>query len=197
MNFIYLIDDAIDWNKTGVWVAIIALALGFIGIVFKAGGIKKTIDIVEKDVGEIKTTLQDFSVRFAITESRVADLWTPRTTIQNSPKYLNDYGNKILKESKINELINEHYEEILKNVKDLNPGNSYQAEQDIIKVVNRLILDPICQNKLEISAFQTGQSVSTILYVGSIYIRDKIIKEIGLDVSDIDKHDPGKLAQKS
>jgi hypothetical protein len=77
-------------------------------------------------------------------------------------------------------------------VRELNPVNAYQAEQDIIKVVQRLVLDPKCQNSLEISAFQTSQSVSTILYVGAIYVRDKIIKEIGLDVLDIDKHDPDK-----
>ncbi len=75
-------------------------------------------------------------------------------------------------------------------MKGLNPTNSYQAEQDIIKVVQRLVLDPVCQNKLEISAFQTGQSVNTILFVGAIYIRDRIIKEIGLDVLDIDKFTP-------
>jgi len=196
MKSLLILNIAIDWNKTGVWVAIITLAVGLfatvIAFVFKAGGIKKTIDILVDDIKEIKTDLKDFGIRFAITESRVNDLWSPKVITQHSPKYLNENGEKILKESKADELINNHYGEILNKVRELNPVNAYQAEQDIIKVVQRLVLDPECQNSLEISAFQTNQSISTILYVGAIYIRDKIIKEIGLDVLDIDKHDPDK-----
>jgi transcriptional regulator CtsR len=182
------------------WVPIATLALGLLGIIlvfaFKIGGIKSTIDNIEKNILEIKDDLKELKPRFAVVESRVNDLWTTKITKQRSPKYLNELGGKILKESNVNLLIDENYAEIFKEVKKMNPGNSYQAEQDIIAVVQRLILVPICQNKLEISAFQTGQSVNTIFYVGAIYIRDKIIKEIGLDVLDIDKHDPGKMAKK-
>jgi hypothetical protein len=92
MKSLLLLYIAIDWNKTGVWVAIITLAVGLlaavIAFVFKAGGIKKTIDILVDDIKEIKTDLKDFGIRFAITESRVNDLWSPKVTAQHSPKYL-------------------------------------------------------------------------------------------------------------
>ncbi len=106
MKSLLLLYIAIDWNKTSVWVAIIALALGLIGIVFKAGGIKKTIDIVENDVGDIKKDLKDILIRFGITESRVNDLWATKLTSESSPKYLNKFGLKILKESNVEVLIN-------------------------------------------------------------------------------------------
>jgi hypothetical protein len=183
----------------GDWVPIATLALGLLGTIivfaFKIGGIKSTIDNTEKNIIEIKDDFKELKPRFAIVESRVNDLWANKITQQKSPRYLNTLGEKILKESKVDQLINEHYKEILSKVKELNPSNAYKAEQDIIKVVQELILDTGCQNKLENSAFQTGQSVNTILFVGAIYIRDKIIKEIGLEVSDIDKHNPENLAK--
>jgi hypothetical protein len=179
------------------WVPIVALAIGLLGTIivfaFRIGAIKTTIENTEKISIEIKNDFKDLLPRFVIVESRVNDLWSTKITQQNSPRYLNPVGEKILKDSNVNLLIDEHYQEILTKVKELSPGNAYQAEQDIIKSVQGLILDPDCQNKLENSAFQTGQSVSTILFVGAIYIRDKILKEIGLDVSDIDKHNPEKV----
>jgi hypothetical protein len=49
-----------------------------------------------------------------------------------------------------------------------------------------------CIRKLENAAFTAGVDVDTVLLVGAINIRNKIINDLDMKVEDIDKFDPNK-----
>jgi hypothetical protein len=57
-------------------------------------------------------------------------------------------------------------------------------------VVGQLGQDVALRNDLEQGAFESGSSVTTVLFVGAIYIRDRVLKELGLRPEDINTHDP-------
>jgi hypothetical protein len=186
---------------TGDWIAIIGLALGLLGTIivfsYRAGRIVEKVDGVVVDIQALNSDIIRLSDMTTGISDRVNTIWGAMFLTTRSPKYLNEYGLKILKDSGVEKTIDNHYNEIVQIVKRSSPSNAYQAEQSVISAVQSLVLDENCKNELEVGAYKTGQSIATVLYVGAIYIRDKVLKELELDVQDIDKHDPEKVSKKS
>jgi hypothetical protein len=176
--------------STGEWIAIAALFASIIGplfvLIFKSGGLYERIDHIKNSIQDIKPDVKSIP----IINERVTILWADRFTVSNSPMILNDRGIKILKESNIEALTNEYYTEILKQVKELNPQNAYQAQENLIEVIKNLKTVDNCKNKLEEAAFITGVDVDTVLLVAAINIRDKVIKDLKFEIGDIDKFAP-------
>jgi len=181
--------------QTSEWIVVLSAIGVFItvlGFAVWVGGLNSTVKYLKNTVGKIEEKLDSLGTQFAVVKSKVDDLWNPKVISRESPKYLNEYGLKILKESKIAEVLEEYYEEILSTVKEANPQSAYQAEKVIINAVLNLQLKEECKDDLEIAAYKSGENTETILYVGALNIRDKIINYLGLNVEDINKHDPSK-----
>lgn len=105
----------------------------------------------------------------------------------NSPIRLNEVGTRILKQSKVGDVIQEKYKLIVEKVKAKNPQNAYQTQEILFDVVAELEKDETLIEKLENGAFLSGSDVSTVLYAGAIDIRDQVVKDMGYMIWDIDK----------
>jgi len=72
-------------------------------------------------------------------------------------------------------------------VKKEDPKNAYDAEMAIEKVMIGLPKHcPDIVDRLKRGAFETGTDINVILFVGSIYLRDLIFKDLGFSLSDLD-----------
>lgn len=184
---ILLQETQIKGMSTGHWIAVAAIVVPvFISIIvglgiliFRSGTIVQGIQTINKTIEPVPEIA-----------ARVEVLWSNQTTVSRSPMQLNEVGEKVLKQSNIRELTQKYYDDILVKIKDLNPPNPYQAQQILIDVVNAYKNVDEYKNKLETGAFNAGMDVDTVLLVGAIDIRDRIIKDIGFQIDDIDKHDP-------
>ncbi len=175
--------------ETSNIIAIVAIVVSVLGALFwlihRSGVLVTNVDTIKTDVGDIKTQVNSLGEKTAVLVDRVSVLWEGRFSHSNSPRALNDYGKKILAESGIKVLIDSHYDVILSEVRSLNPKNAYQAEKNIIAVVEATLKAPSLIPALEDGAFNSGSDIDTLLLVGAINIRERILSEINFRVSDI------------
>lgn len=184
---------------TGNWIAIAAIVLplgvtmvwGFITLVFRSGKIITSIEFMGKNVESIQESIKPLP----LIEDRVNELWRQRATKSDSPIKLNDFGQKILEESNIGEFTEKYYSAILEKVKVREPANAYQAQEILIDEVSGFKGQGSYSNDLENAAFNSGTDVDTVLLVAAVDVRDKVLKDLGFNRDDIDRHDPKKKAE--
>lgn len=90
----------------------VVVSIGIPTIVGVAIYIGKKLQILED--------LKGIRGKFDIVESRVSDLWADRLAPADSPRQLNERGNKILEESGIKKVIDEKKDDLLKLVQEKN-----------------------------------------------------------------------------
>jgi hypothetical protein len=151
--------------------------------------IKPSILIINRKIDEINPILNSINSGVSYIHGI---LNIKKVTKSTSPLVLNDAGNKILRDSGIDKIIQQNYKDILNKVKERNPENAYKAQEDIIEIVKDLKNFPDLINVIELGAFSSGSDVETVLFVGAIDIRDKILEELKLYSQDIDEFDPNK-----
>lgn len=158
----------------------IVVSLGIPTIVGSAIYIGKKLQILED--------LKDVRGRFDIVESRVSDLWADRLAPARSPRQLNEQGNKILEESGIKKIVDQKKNYLLQKIQEKNPATAYDAEMIIGTVMKELPRHcPDTLEDLKQGAFQVGADIDGVLFVGSIYLRNLIFKDLGFGLDDLDK----------
>ncbi len=182
-------------------IALIAIGVvvlgGIITLIYKIGmnvskmrETHRRVGNVEEDVGEIKGDVKSLLVKTEGWGVKIDTLWDKRFTISNSPRVLNEFGKKALADSGINDIIDVRYDEILTKVQGMNPANAYQAEICVIKVVNDLNQEAGLILTLQDCAFKAGLDVDSLLLVGAIYIRDRILGALNYQTAVINSHQP-------
>ena len=144
--------------------------------------VKKSADATQKEVKGIDRMVN-------IIKTKMDILWSERVAPSGSPMQLNERGQKILKESGIKEIVDERFDELLNKIKEKNPSNAYQVQENSKKVVYKLKDDRDLIPKLEMSAYEAGVDIDTILLVGAIYLRDLALPKFDWKLEDVDKHD--------
>jgi|SRR3989344_381847 len=148
---------------------------------------EKVVSIQAK-LAEMQPELKDVRERFHSIETQVRTLWQDRFSTAHSPRQLNTRGKKILTESGIKTIIDEKRETLTKLVQEKKPTTAYDAERVITSIVNDLPEHcPDIVVRLKDGSFKSGETISTILFVGGIYLRDEIFEELGFSLDDLDK----------
>jgi hypothetical protein len=154
------------------------LFLGVIAILLAAIGyfIKRILDKSDK-IGEDVADMRP----------KVDVLWADKYAPAHSPRQLNNRGNDILKESGIKEIVDQKKSKLLQIIKNKDPKNPYDAEKFTTQIMSELpTYCPEVIEQLKGGAFKTGVDIKTVLFVGSIYLRDLIFPDLGFIVSDLD-----------
>jgi hypothetical protein len=142
----------------------------------------QVLDTVEKQVSDIYE-------RFIRVEERVNTMWGRNVATSNSPRQLNEYGKKVLKESGIKEIIDEKKDTLLPLVQAKGAKNAYDAEQAVLSVVEKLPEHcPDVVDRLKTGAFNAGATLDTVFLVGGLYLRDLIFPALGFSLDSIDTH---------
>jgi hypothetical protein len=139
--------------------------------------LKKTFDKVETigaDVSEMKPKLDI--------------LWRDKIASASSPRQLNEKGRQILDTSGIKEIVDEKRDYLLKLIKEKKPLNPYDAEIVITSVMEELPKHcPDIVDKIKQGAFSSGVDINTVLFAGSIYLRNIVFADLGFNLHDLDK----------
>lgn len=184
--------DILEWIPTII--TITGFIFGF-GIFYNdTKNLNKDIDTLKDENKELREKINkienDFSFLRGVMSSESKNLNI--LTESHSPRRLTKEGEKVLKDSGIEQIVNLRYDEILELVKEDKPLNSYQAQESVKKAVFTLSEDADIKNTIEEGAFQSGYSPVDVIIVGAIFIRDRVLKDLGFLVEDIDKHNPKK-----
>ena len=185
-------------------IAVIITVLGAItGGAFTLGVFNNKIKTMRDDINKSEDSTKKLTEEVKVVSSKLDNLIGKVVVIlkdsisdtlseSNSPRVLNELGKKVLVDSAIDTTLEPYFDEILTSVKKRNPENPYQAQEILFDVVQGLKeLDSI-RPAVENGAFLSGHSPEEVLYVGALNLRDRIIGALGLQVDDIDKHDPAK-----
>lgn len=183
----------INWQNVGVIATFgVAVASGLsylIVHIFQLGKVANRLESVESDIKAVKKDVsgarKDLTVRI---DEILKILATKGLSESHSPRRLSSVGKNVLSSSGIDVIVNDKYEYLLKKVKIINPANSYQAEKAVISSVEDLLQDLVIKDAIEEGAFNSGYTVASVLFVGGLYIRDRILSDLGFKVDEIDKH---------
>lgn len=172
-------------EKTANEIAGINTRLSIVELEVKA--IRKRLKRVEINVADLKLDVEGLKikvagliVKVADLMANVADLMKGNVGIKNSPLILNEVGIKILNDSKVTEMTDKLYEEIIETVKSRNPSNPFQVQEFLIEVVSDFQKRQEWKEKLEIGAYNSGSSINTVLLVAAINIRDRVLSDLRL-----------------
>lgn len=168
---------------TSDWITIIGLVVGLfittmgstLLLVFKMGIIHNKIDTMQetlKEIPMIKLTIAQMLVKLEV-------LWQAHLSISNSPISLNEVGLKALETSNIGAFVERVYSEILARVKASNPQNAYQAQEALISILSSYQNNEEYRLKLQEAAYASGHDVDSLLFVGALAIRDRVILDLG------------------
>ncbi len=173
--------DKIDKaKKVGNWVSSILL-----------GNTREVIARIDERTIRMQEDLKDIKPKVDDMFPKVDILWKDRLAPNHSPRQLNERGRSILKDSGIKEIIDEKKESLFKIIKEKNCKNAYDAEAVVLSIVVDLPNSfPDVVEKLKTGAFNTGASLSDVLLVGGIYLRDLIFPELGFSIDELDKPKP-------
>lgn len=172
----------------GNWIALAGVIISVGLIIFTGGRVFERIGNIKDEIDELKPDVK----MIPLIKEKVDVLWASRYTEPGSPMVLTEKGKKILVDSKIENFTTEYYDEILKQVKERNLQNSYQVQEALFEIMRNYKNNDACKSKLENAAFIAGVDVDTVLLVGAVNVRNKIISELNMKVEDIDKFDPTK-----
>ncbi len=175
----------------GILAGVVKLIYNSGKIVNKVETLTKTIDNdIKPDIRTIKAEVNDGTKDIADIKGKVQILWQDRTSAANSPRALNAKGMDILENSGVKPIVEERTEELTEAVRAQNPTNAYKAEQAVLEVVDNLKNDSAIKDTIQNGAYKVGSTVDEVLFVGAIYIRDRILDELKMNVADIDQHQP-------
>lgn len=164
-------------KKAGNWVSAVLL-----------GNTRELIARIDERTNLMMNDLKDIKPKVSDMFPKVDILWKDRIAPATSPRQLNIRGKEILEKSGIKEIIDDKKETLLKIVKEKGATNSYDTEAIILSVVADLPNHcPDVVEKLKTGAFNSGASMSDVLLVGGIYLRDIIFPELGFSVEELDK----------
>jgi hypothetical protein len=163
--------------KVGNWVA-----------AFLLGNTRELIARIDERTSRLIKDMDEMKPKVDSMSPKVDVLWQRGFSFSNSPRQLNDVGQKILGDSGIKAIVDGKKDKLLAVVKAKNPNNPYDAERVIIEVMEKLPeYCPEIIDELKNGAFRSGVNVEAILFVGSIYLRNLIFPNLGFNVEDLDK----------
>lgn len=124
-----------------------------------------------------------FDNKFVTLDNKLGILWDSKFAPTNSPRKLNDKGREILVKTGIAEIVEEKLEFLKKRVREKNISNIYDADIAVKEVMNELPkYFPEVLEKIKPGAFDAGVDTSTVLFIGSVYLRDLIFPELGFEI---------------
>jgi uncharacterized protein YoxC len=179
------------------WIAISAITVTIIGsfiyLIYQSGKTMSTIEYLSNSVSKIDTDLQKIkgqTGKIGGIENSISLLWQHHFSIAKSPIQLNEKGISILESTDLKTVVENLFPKIAEKVKALNPTNSYEVQEYTKSVVEELLQSEPIKNQIENAAFSAGFHVSILHFIGAIFIRDKVIAELGFSSDDIDTHKP-------
>lgn len=145
------------------------------------------IAIIGYFLNRILSKTESIGIDVSDMKPKLEILWQDKLAPSHSPRQLNDRGRDILNKSGIKEIVDEKKAKLLELIQEKKAKNPYDAEKAIEEVMYKLPeYCPDVLDKLKNGAFITGIDINSVLFVGSIYLRNEIFPTLGFSVTDLD-----------
>ena len=152
--------------------------------------VENHIDDIRKDLSYLKGA---FETKRYSSESPLVQRFSPLS--------LTEKGKLVAAELKIEELVTINWDKIRSDIdKNLKDKNAYDIQQYCIftaSVSPEDFLDKDSVNTIKLYAFKNGAPLHIYAQVLGIVIRNRYFKEKGIDIAEVDEHDPNKGADVS
>jgi len=157
----------------------------------KLDTLKTDVSILKTDVAVAKTDISYMknTLSFAL---NVKDSSIKR----NSPLSLSDIGEEIAASNKLNDMVNDNWSKIRAVLDDYKSRNPYDLQEYCFETAFcDTIRTPVFfsekdVDRLKITAYKSGTAIMSMTRVLGILIRDRYFSENGINVDDVDNHDP-------
>ena len=156
------------------------------------------VNIIDDKIDDVNNGLSFVQGELSILKDNI-NFYTnnrPRIIVSNSPLSLNELGVNLSKEIKAFEIIDKNWDKILNDldnsVKECNPYDIQEYCMYNTAVNLEKFLDNDDIDFLKRFAFDHGNSLMYYTSILGLLIRDKYLKLKGIDVSEVDTHDPKK-----
>lgn len=174
--------------EIGFWESVLGIVVILVGAGIAWGKMHSSICGIKESLDrKIEPELKDVRERFIVVEDRVGSMWKDRLAPSSSPRQLNERGKDILAASGIREVIDGNKDKLFELIRKRNPTNAYDAEKEITETV--MDIRKYCPkeiDKLKDGAFRVGSDIDAVLFVGGIYLRDLIFKDLGFSLDELD-----------
>lgn len=182
--------------EIGLLESVVGLSIILLSAGIAWGKLKESVNKIQETLKEdIKPEVKKISTlesRVDALWTRVDALWKDSLAPAGSPRQLNQRGVDVLHQSGIKRIIDDKKEKLLELVKKAGSKSAYDAEKEIESVVFSLPAHcPDVINDLKQGAFMTGSEIGAVLFVGSIYLRDLIFKDLGFSLDELDRESEG------
>jgi hypothetical protein len=115
-------------------------------------------------------------------------------TKRNSPISITEKGQEAIDRLGLHETILNNWIRIKlyveENVKSMNPYDIQQFCMQHTSVYPEKFVSPDDLDRIKMDAYKSGYSLSTYMGVVAVLVRDEYFAEKGIDLSEVDKHDP-------
>ncbi len=120
-------------------------------------------------------------------------LGAKRLVAAQSPLNLTEFGKEIAEKIKANTILERCLPRVVKEVEAENPNNAYDIQLTAMKVAKGKMIT--CLNEGELAAvkeeaYNRGLLVEDIMSVFGVLLRNHVLSQKGLPISDVDKHAP-------
>lgn len=118
-------------------------------------------------------------------------LGSKRTVATTSPLNLTDIGEEIRKKIKADDILKKHFPTLKKEIEQKKAGNAYDIQMLTMKIAKEKILTLLTEEELLLikkEAYKRGILVEDIMSVFGVLLRNRVLTEKKIPISDVDKH---------
>lgn len=116
-----------------------------------------------------------------------------RTVAAMSPISLTDIGKEIVAKIGANKILEKYISKLTKEVESENPKNAYDIQMASMKVAKEKMITFLNEEELNIikqEAYSRGIIVQDVMSVFGVLLRNYILNQKGMPISDVDVHSP-------
>lgn len=167
---------------------VISALISFLVASSKIGEYKNKVNTCVTDISDLQKEIKEIRDKVISCETT---LFKEPLLTRKSPVNLSERGEKVLIDSKGKYFVDNNYSELKKSVEERTPQTSYDIQEVSRTVIEGLRNDPRI-NDIKDYLFKEGMRLEEIIDVLGIYLRNKILKEKGISIDDIDKYTQSK-----
>lgn len=150
----------------------------------RIGEYKNKVDTACTDITDLKK--EKIEIRDKVIACETA-LFKKVLTRRTSPVNLTEAGDKVLIDSKGKDFVDNNYQDLKQRVDGKKPQTSFDIQEASREVIEGLKKD-FRMNEIKDYLFREGMELNDMVEVLGIYLRNKILEEKGVNISDIDNH---------
>ncbi len=191
-----LLLQLIEQLNSAVFVLMLLLIISFL-VVWKLSDVVSQFRFQKEKNKKIDDNLDSIKDNMASVKATTDLLYQNhlQTVKSHSPMSLTEKGQQIADQLNLPVKVQNHWQDIKSAIDKLGPSNPYDIQVIALDSARSCFDQTFTaeeRDEIKLHAYKIGMNLLEIYPIIGILIRDKYLQEKGIDIGDIDKHDPRK-----